>query len=167
MISRIIKFNRISVKKINGNRSAHNANTFKNLKTEREKRNFINEARNSKKSKTDISSLKNVFGDIYTDQNNIVNLLNYRFSSYRSCLSDNDIPCSSGPITMRERLKPIAHNNKYHELQLKWNELSQLIEPLNLFNPKWLLVLTNDSSTFCILCINNLSCDSNIWLNET
>ena len=68
---------------------------------------------------------------------------------------------------MRERLKPNAHNNKYHELQLKWNELSKLIEPLNLFNPKWLLVLTNDSSTFSILCINNLSCDSNIWPNET
>ena len=47
--------------------------------------------------------------------------------SYRSCLSDNDIPCSSGPITMRERLKPNAHNNKYHELQLKWNELSKLL----------------------------------------
>ena len=47
--------------------------------------------------------------------------------SYGSCLSDNDIPCSSGPITMRERLKPNAHNNKYHELQLKWNELSKLL----------------------------------------
>ena len=68
MISRIIKFNRISVKKINENRSAHNVNTFKNMETEREKRNFITEARNSKKSKTEISSLKNVFGDIYTDQ---------------------------------------------------------------------------------------------------
>ena len=39
--------------------------------------------------------------------------------SYQSCLSANDIPCSSGPITMRERLKPNAHNNKCHELQLK------------------------------------------------
>ena len=47
--------------------------------------------------------------------------------SYRSCLADNDIPCSSGPITMRERLKPNAHNNKYHELQLNWNELSKLL----------------------------------------
>ena len=31
----------------------------------------------------------------------------------------------------------------------------------------WLLVLTNDSSTFIVLCINNLCCDSNIWLKET
>ena len=39
------------VEKINENRSAHNFNTFKNLKTEREKWNFINEARNTKKAK--------------------------------------------------------------------------------------------------------------------
>ena len=59
------------VEKTNENRSVHNFNTFKNLKTEREKWNFINEARSSKRSKTEISSLKNVFGDIYTDQNKI------------------------------------------------------------------------------------------------
>ena len=58
----------ISYKKIQQNfvekfdeiRSAHNFNTFKNLKSEREKWNSINEARNSKKRKTEILSLKNV-----------------------------------------------------------------------------------------------------------
>ena len=64
------------VEKINENRTAHNFNTFKNLKSEREKWNFRNEARNSKNSKTEILALKNVFGDIYTDQQKIVNLLN-------------------------------------------------------------------------------------------
>ena len=49
-----ISYNKIQqnfVEKINENRSAHNFNTFKNLKSEREKWNFINEARNSKKAK--------------------------------------------------------------------------------------------------------------------
>ena len=105
MISRIIKFNRISLKKINENCSAHNFNTFKNLKTEREKWNFINEARNSKKSKTEISSLKNVFGDIYTDQNKIVNLLNYRFSKLGDYLGSKQIPYrSSKEIVMSKSL---------------------------------------------------------------
>ena len=35
---------------------------------------------------------------------------------------------------------------------MEWAE--QIVKPLNLFNPKWLLVLTNDSSTFIVLCIN-------------
>ena len=100
-----MKFNRISLKKINENRFAHNFNTFKNLKTEREKWNFINEARNSKKSKTKISSLKNVFGDIYTDQNKIVNLLNYRFSKLGDYLGSKQIPYrSSKEIAMSKSL---------------------------------------------------------------
>ena len=47
--------------------------------------------------------------------------------SYRSCLTDNDILCSSGPTSMQERQKPNTQNDKYHELQLKGNELSKLI----------------------------------------
>ena len=52
-----ISYNKIQqnfVEKINENGSAHNFNTFKNLKSEREKWNLINEARNSKRSKTEI-----------------------------------------------------------------------------------------------------------------
>ena len=53
---------------------------FRNLTSEKDKWNFINEARNSKRTKANISSLKNSFGDLITDPKRIANLLNYRFS---------------------------------------------------------------------------------------
>ena len=56
----------------------HQIKNFKNLKTEKDKWNFINEARNAKKT-TSIPSLKNCFGDLITDELQIANLLNYRF----------------------------------------------------------------------------------------
>ena len=47
-----------------------------------DKWNFINEARNSLRTKTRIISLRNglVFGDIITNQRKIANLLNYKYS---------------------------------------------------------------------------------------
>ena len=66
--------------KLNENRLSHKTNIFKQLQSDRQKWNFINEARNSRRCKTEIVSLKNSFGDIITDQKKIVNLLNYRFS---------------------------------------------------------------------------------------
>ena len=53
---------------------------FRNLTSEKDKWNFINEARNSQRTKTHISSLRNSFGDLITDPKRIANLLNYRFS---------------------------------------------------------------------------------------
>ena len=53
---------------------------FRKLNNEREKWNFINEAQNSLRTKTVISSQKKVFGDYSTDQKKVANLLNYRFS---------------------------------------------------------------------------------------
>ena len=53
---------------------------FRNLTSEKDKWNFINEARNSQRTKTNISSLRNSFGDLITDPKRIANLLNYRFS---------------------------------------------------------------------------------------
>ena len=67
-------------KKLNRNRLSHKTNIFKQLQSGRRKWNLINEARNSKRCKTEIVSLKNSFGDIIADQKKIVNLLNYRFS---------------------------------------------------------------------------------------
>ena len=65
------------------NRLSHNTSIFKQLQSDRQKWNFINEARNSKRRKTEIVSLKNSFGDIITDQKKIVNLRKYRFSKLR------------------------------------------------------------------------------------
>ena len=58
----------------------HQIKNFNNLKTEKDKWNFINEARNAKRTTTSIPSLKNCFGDLITDELQIANLLNYRFS---------------------------------------------------------------------------------------
>ena len=65
---------------INSNRSGFQIEYFKNLKSERHRWSFINETMNSKRTKTEIFSLKNSFGDTVTDQKRIANLLKYRFS---------------------------------------------------------------------------------------
>ena len=62
------------------NRFQDQLKVFNNLESDKDKRNFINEARNCKKTKTEINSLRNSFGDLVTDQTKIANLLNYRFS---------------------------------------------------------------------------------------
>ena len=51
--------------------------TFSKLETERDKCNFINEVRNSKRTKTEIDTLQNSFGDITKDQKRKANFLNY------------------------------------------------------------------------------------------
>ena len=53
---------------------------FNNLESDKGKRNFIIEARDCNKPKTDINSSRNSIGDLVTDQTKIANLLNYRFS---------------------------------------------------------------------------------------
>ena len=66
--------------KLNENRLSHKTNNFKQLQSDRQKWNFINEARSSRRCKTEIVSVKNSFRDIITDQKKVVYLLNYRFS---------------------------------------------------------------------------------------
>ena len=58
------------------------SNTFANLKTDRQKWNFINEARNSQRCKTSIPSLKNSFKDVITNQTSIANLLDNKLSKF-------------------------------------------------------------------------------------
>ena len=69
-----------TVESLNSDRNDYLKNDFADLTNDREKWNFINEARKSLKTKTIISSLKNVFGETVLDQTKIANLLNYRFS---------------------------------------------------------------------------------------
>ena len=52
----------------------HLQQTFSKLETERDNWNFINEVRKSKRTKTDIDTLQNFFGDIIKDQKQIANL---------------------------------------------------------------------------------------------
>ena len=76
--------------KLNDNRVSSYSKKFLSLTTEREKWNFINEVRNSVRTKTDISCLRNSFGDLETDQKRIANLLNYRFSKLGDLFGDKN-----------------------------------------------------------------------------
>ena len=59
----------------------HLLDVFQNLKSARERRNFINEIRNCQKTQTEIPRLRNSFGTVLTNGNDIANLLNYKFSA--------------------------------------------------------------------------------------
>ena len=65
---------------LEANRLEDQIATFNNLTTEKDKWKFINESRDARRTKTEITSLKNCFGDHVTDQKKIANLLNFRFS---------------------------------------------------------------------------------------
>ena len=54
---------------------------FQNLKSSRERWNFINEIRYSEKTQTEIPRLTNIFGTVLTNENDIANLRNYKFSA--------------------------------------------------------------------------------------
>ena len=77
------------VENLNSDRNDYKTKHFADLSMDRERWNFINEARNSLETKTNISSLKNVFGDIESNQKKIANLLNYRFSKLGDYLGQN------------------------------------------------------------------------------
>ena len=95
---------------------------FNNLKTDREKWNFINEMRNSRRTKTQITSLRNVFGDIITNQKQIANFLNYKFSKLGDFLGQpttynkpangmNRMEFTFRPITLHQCRKLIQNLN--------------------------------------------------------
>ena len=84
------------IKNIHSDRLSTHIKNFGSLKTERERWKFINEARNSKRTKSSISSLRNSFGDIITEQKDIANLFNYKF-------------CRLGD-TMRKTVEYTEHN---------------------------------------------------------
>ena len=98
------------IENINSNRSDFQIEYFNNLKSERDRWNFINETRNSKRMKTEIFSLKNSFGDIVTDQKRIANLLNYRFSKLGEYFGQ-------ARQYMNTTSKEIKNNNRKFSLQ--------------------------------------------------
>ena len=108
------------ISNLNIDRDENKSKYFLELTNEREKWNFINEARNLLRTKTVIPSLRNVFGDYVTDQKKVANLLNYRFSkqddfigqckffkeeTFNLSLIPNFAKLSFHPITLYERKK--------------------------------------------------------------
>ena len=65
---------------LNRDRIDHLQQTISKLQTEKEKWNFINEIKNFKRTKTEIDTLQNFFGDFIEDQKQSANLSKYRFS---------------------------------------------------------------------------------------
>ena len=78
-----LSLKRVFLENLEANRLEDQIATFNNLTTEKDKWKFINESRNARRRKTEITSLKNCFGDHVTDQKKIANLLNFRFSKLR------------------------------------------------------------------------------------
>ena len=66
------ELNRQFIENLHSDRLSTYKKNFGSLKTEGEKWNFINEARNSKRAKSSISSLRNSFGDIITEQKDML-----------------------------------------------------------------------------------------------
>ena len=79
------------LEQLNHDRIDHLQQTFSKLETEKVKRSFINEVRNSKRTKTERDTLQNSFGDIIMDQKQIANFLNYRFSKLGDYLGNSSI----------------------------------------------------------------------------
>ena len=75
-----LSLKRVFLENLEANRLEDQIANFNNLTTEKDKWKFINESRNARRTKTEITSLKNCFGDHVTDQKKIANLLNFRFS---------------------------------------------------------------------------------------
>ena len=97
------------IENINSNRSDFQFECFKNLKSERDRWNFINETKNSKRTKTEIFSLKNSFGDTVTDQKRIANLLNYRFSKLGEYLGQTRQYMNNTSKEIKNNNKKISH----------------------------------------------------------
>ena len=73
---------------LGANEMEHRIKYFNGLTSGNDKWNFINETRNANRTAT-ISSLKHCLGDLVTDDLQIANLLNYRFSHLSNYLGKN------------------------------------------------------------------------------
>ena len=127
------------VENLQKDKFVYQINTFNNLTSEKDKWNFINEARNSLKTKTEIVSLKNSFGDLVTNQKQIANLLNYRFSKLGDYLGvkrmyTSPIPKPPGRKSFRFQPINILELKKKH---IKSLNVNKPLGPSNI--PAWVL----------------------------
>ena len=102
---------------------------FADLSNDREKWNFINEARSSLKTKTIISSLKIVFGETVLNPMKIANLLNYRFSKLGDYLG------GIRKFNEEQIDEPIRHKTKFKFNPVTLFECKQIVKQLNSNKP--------------------------------
>ena len=118
---------RKSLEHLNHDRIDHLQQTFSKLEPERDKWNFINEVRNSKRTKTELDTLQNSFGDIIKDQKQIANLLNYRFSKLGDCL---------GNSSRNDKLPELHFNDEIFNFQpMSLFTYNKLLKELNIRKP--------------------------------
>ena len=112
---------------------------FGSLKTERAKWNFINEARNSRRTKTSISFLRNSFGDLISEQKDIPNLFNYMFSRLGDFMGKTVEYTEHNDIKTNEfRFEPIGlYQCKSHGKSCKSLNINKPLGPSNI--PAWAL----------------------------
>ena len=82
---------------------------FNSKKSEREKWSIINDTRNSKKSSNLIPLLRNSFGDFITNNLQMANLLNYKFSTL-GCFYEKNSKIRQSPPTSTCKIR---NNNKF------------------------------------------------------
>ena len=103
----------------------HLLDVFQNLKSARERWNFINEIRNCEKTQSEIPRLKNSFGTVLTKGNDIANLLNYKFSALGEYFGKKEQYqfCNN----------PARHSNK---LIFRYTTTKEIFDILNNLNDK-------------------------------
>ena len=105
----------------------HLLDVFRKLKIAREMWNFINEIRNCEKRQTEIPKLKNSFGTVLTNGNDIANLLNYKFSALGEYFGLKE--------QYRFRNKPARHSNKIIFRCKTTTEIFDILNNLNVKDP--------------------------------
>ena len=81
----------------------HKLNIYNSLRNYKSRWNFVNELRNSKRTSINIHSLQNSFGDLITNQKDILNLLNYTFSKLGEFFSkDQSAPLDTHKTFLRK-----------------------------------------------------------------
>ena len=100
---------------------------FQNLKSARERWNFINEIRNCEKTQTEIPRLKNSFGTVLTNGNNIPNILNYKFSPLGEYFGEKE--------QYQFRNNPARHSNKFIFRFTTTKEIFDILNNLNVKKP--------------------------------
>ena len=105
----------------------HLLDVFQKLKIAKEMWNFINEIRNCEKRQTEIPRLKNSFGTVLTNGNDIANLLNYKFSALGEYFGKKE--------QYQFRKKPARHSNKLIFRYTTTTEIFDILNNLNVQNP--------------------------------
>ena len=100
---------------------------FNSKKSERKKWSIINDTRNSKKSSNLIPLLRNSFGDFITNNLQMANLLNYKFSTL-GCFYEKNSKIRKSPPTSTYKIR---NNNKFSFRFITSAECKKEIHNLN------------------------------------